>query len=177
MSWPFESTFPVQSPFAASGPLTPGFVTVPLTPNDCSVILQSPVCTPSGESGGRFVKVAVPPIVDFGTPFVNVTFCVSTSLIVPDSGVLHVNAPESPVKFPVHVPPRPVKTAIFDFLQIVLPFPAFAQTTNGKRPGAVEPVGCARSESQAGWPVSLPSVAPTAMPPGSLPGVFAILNV
>src|SRR5262245_21511742 len=141
-------------------------------------MLQSPVWTPSGESGGRLVNVTVPATVDLGTPSVYVTFCFSTILIWPDSGVLHVNAPESPLKSPIHVPPRPVKTATFDFLHTVLAFPlSLAQTTNGNSPRAVEPVGWARSESHAGVPVSFPSVAPTASPGGSDPGCLAILNV
>jgi len=52
---------------------------------------------------------------------------------------------------------------------------AFAHTRNWKSPGAVEPGGFARSESQLGVPLTTPFVA-IERPGGSLPGCFATLK-
>ena len=58
--------------------------------------VHGPFCRPSSEIGGRPVSVMVPSTVEVGVPFASATFCVSTSLIFPASGVLQVNAPGSP---------------------------------------------------------------------------------
>src|SRR5262249_21484313 len=149
---PSEAMFALHRPFAEFGPLALGFATVPLRAKDCVESLQSPVCTPSGETGGRSEKVADPETVDFGSPPTFVTFCLSTSFIEPASGFVHVNAPESPWNVPVQVPSRPVKTVSRVGLHTLLrPF-AFAQTAKSKMPGDDGPARSARSESHAGAP-------------------------